>query len=566
MCQFVFSNYWSYKLCDIFAALVSAGAIILLNRVWSPGEATVATPVIAGGSEDVPDAAFERRVGRADSGGDRLKAFAPYIIIVVLFSVAQITSVKTWLTTHGVWTFDWPGLHVLTPKGKPANTAYVLNYLGATGTLLFVSGLLTLVVLRMTPLAGLRTYGETIRQFGWAIFTIFCVFALSYVMNLSGQISSLGVWLAKAGAFFAFLSPVVGWFGVTITGTDAGSNALFGNLQVTAAHQLTRLAHALRRGEHLRRRDGQDDLPAEPRRRHGRGRDRRSRGHVVPPRVRLERAAAAPDVPARLAPVHARPRLDGAVMNRRRFLASTAAAAAATGLGASGAGAVSSKLPGRADVVRTLRKVNDHWIGANKDPGNNQWARATYMGGDLALYRLTEDQRYLDYARGWAEKWSYALNTGVTTRHADNQCAGQAYLDLYELEPEQAKIAQIEESLRLMVEGTDPAKDDDWWWVDALHMAMPPFARVGALLGDTRYWTKMDAPTPTRGTSRAARACSTHRTGCGGATRDTSCPAGRPRRTGRTSTGHAATAGPSRRSPRSSRHCRPPVRRSTATA
>jgi unsaturated rhamnogalacturonyl hydrolase len=29
--------------------------------------------------------------------------------------------------------------------------------------------------------------------------------------------------------------------------------------------------------------------------------------------------------------------------------------------------------------------------------------------------------------------------------------------------------------------------------VDALHMAMPPFARVGALLGDERYWTKMDA-------------------------------------------------------------------------
>jgi lactate permease len=243
ICQFVFSNYWSYKLCDIFAAIVSAGAIILLNRVWSPaGGAAVATPVIAGGASDHPDAAFERRAGRpdssSDSAGDVLTAFAPYIIIVVLFSIAQITAVKKWLTTHGVWTFHWPGLHVLTPKGKPANTAYILNYLGATGTLLFISGILTLVVLRMSPLTGLRTYGATIRQFGWAIFTIVCVFALSYVMNLSGQISTLGVWLAEAGSFFAFLSPVVGWFGVTITGTDAGSNALFGNLQVTAAHQL----------------------------------------------------------------------------------------------------------------------------------------------------------------------------------------------------------------------------------------------------------------------------------------------------------------------------------------
>ena len=99
----------------------------------------------------LPDAAFERRVGRDDSAGDMFKAFAPYIIIVVLFSHAQITAVKNWLTTHGVWTFDRPGPHVLTPMGKPANTAYVLNHLGATGTLLFVSGLLTLIWLQSTP-------------------------------------------------------------------------------------------------------------------------------------------------------------------------------------------------------------------------------------------------------------------------------------------------------------------------------------------------------------------------------------------------------------------------------
>jgi unsaturated rhamnogalacturonyl hydrolase len=183
-------------------------------------------------------------------------------------------------------------------------------------------------------------------------------------------------------------------------------------------------------------------------------------------------------------------------MNRRRFLGTTATAAIAAGLGptralaSSSVSSVSSQLPARADVVSVLRRVNDHWIGAHTDPGDNKWARATYMGADLALYRLTQDARYLDYARGWAEKWSYALNTGVSTRHADNQCAGQAYLDLYDLEPEQAKVAQIEESLRRMVDG--PGTADDWWWVDALHMAMPPFARVGRLLGDTRYWDKMD--------------------------------------------------------------------------
>ena len=95
-----------------------------------------------------------------------------------------------------------------------------------------------MLILRTSLLAGARTYVATIRQFGWAIFTILCVYGLSYVMNLSGQITTLGVWLAGAGSAFAFLSPVVGWFGVTITGTDVGSNSLFGNLQVTAAHQL----------------------------------------------------------------------------------------------------------------------------------------------------------------------------------------------------------------------------------------------------------------------------------------------------------------------------------------
>ena len=78
-------------------------------------------------------------------------------------------------------------------------------------------------------------YGGTLRQFGWAIVTILCVFALAYVMNLSGQTLTLGRWLAGAGSLFAFLAPMVGWFGVAITGTDAGSNALFGGLHVQAA-------------------------------------------------------------------------------------------------------------------------------------------------------------------------------------------------------------------------------------------------------------------------------------------------------------------------------------------
>ncbi|MFF4755983.1 glycoside hydrolase family 88 protein [Streptomyces sp. NPDC002514] len=181
-------------------------------------------------------------------------------------------------------------------------------------------------------------------------------------------------------------------------------------------------------------------------------------------------------------------------MNRRQLLTGgTALAATATILSAAPASAAPPALPRRAEVVAVLRRVADHWIGAHQDPGDNGWANATFFSGLLALYRLAGEPRHLAYAKAWAEKHDYALNGGVTTRHADNHNAGQTYLDLYEIEPDAHKIAAIEESLHRMVYTDQPDKNDDWWWDDALHMAMPPFARIGALRGDRRYWDKLYA-------------------------------------------------------------------------
>jgi unsaturated rhamnogalacturonyl hydrolase len=89
-----------------------------------------------------------------------------------------------------------------------------------------------------------------------------------------------------------------------------------------------------------------------------------------------------------------------------------------------------ASLPSRADVVRVLRAVNDHWIGTHPDPGHNRWDRATYFSGNLALQRLVGERRYLGYAERWAEGHGWGLTGGPSTRDADNQCAGQAYLDL----------------------------------------------------------------------------------------------------------------------------------------
>jgi lactate permease len=61
------------------------------------------------------------------------------------------------------------------------------------------------------------------------------VLALAFVMNLSGQTITLGLWAAGAGGFFALISPLLGWLGVAVTGSDTSSNSLFGALQVAAA-------------------------------------------------------------------------------------------------------------------------------------------------------------------------------------------------------------------------------------------------------------------------------------------------------------------------------------------
>jgi rhamnogalacturonyl hydrolase YesR len=147
-----------------------------------------------------------------------------------------------------------------------------------------------------------------------------------------------------------------------------------------------------------------------------------------------------------------------------------------------------AQLPDKEEVLQTMIKVNDHWINGHIDPGDWEWNRAAYFTGNMALYHTWPDQKYLYYATLWAENNGWGLKGGPTTRHADNQCIGQTYLDLYEIEEEAGKIAEIQASIENMVNST---KKDDWYWIDAFFMAMPVFTRLGVLNQDDRYFQKM---------------------------------------------------------------------------
>ncbi|ROR89775.1 L-lactate permease [Nocardioides aurantiacus] len=264
LAQFVAANYISVPLADIIAALVAAGAVVGLLRVWKPAHELTAAEVDAeleageggdGGSGSTPSkrrqpsgisTSVTSSTGRGgtrteerteDSSADVIRAYAPYAVIIVIFSITNIPAVKEFLAQKPfTYAFAWPGLEVLNTAGDPVSTTtFNFNWLPAAGTLMILAGLITMVILKLSPAKAFKTYLETYVELKSAIITVMAVLALAYVMNLSGQTGSLGAWLAGAGAAFAIISPILGWIGVAVTGSDTSANALFGALQVQTA-------------------------------------------------------------------------------------------------------------------------------------------------------------------------------------------------------------------------------------------------------------------------------------------------------------------------------------------
>jgi lactate permease len=273
--QFAAANYVSVPLTDIMAALLSAAVVVLVvrsGRERLPAPAIPSARTAPAAERDVVGVttvgaagmtADEERGGAPELRGPRdpggrvpeegevgrvreplpytraevLRAYAPYLIIIAMFVLANLAPVKKVLAKEP-WTtsFPWPGLHVLSVGGKPVSTTtFAFNWLPAAGTLLVIAGILSAVVLRIPARRALAAYGRTYAGLRWAIVCVMAVLALAYVMNLSGQTASLGAFLARAGGFFPILAPILGWIGVAVTGSDTSSNALFGALQVQTA-------------------------------------------------------------------------------------------------------------------------------------------------------------------------------------------------------------------------------------------------------------------------------------------------------------------------------------------
>ena len=115
---------------------------------------------------------------------------------------------------------------------------FKITWLTAPGTPVFCAALLSMVLLRLSPAQVLAVFRKTIYQMRIPIPTIACMLGLSYVTKYAGMDATLGVAFAETGVLYPFFAAMLGWLGVFLTGTDAGSNALFGSLQKITATEV----------------------------------------------------------------------------------------------------------------------------------------------------------------------------------------------------------------------------------------------------------------------------------------------------------------------------------------
>jgi len=160
--------------------------------------------------------------------------------------------------------------------------------------------------------------------------------------------------------------------------------------------------------------------------------------------------------------------------------------------------AFSQEFPSPDTTLKALRIANQYFMDKWPDTGkdivlhktwpSHIWTRAVYYEGLMALYAIDPQKEYYNYAIDWAENHDWNFRNGITTRNADNQCAGQTYIDLYEIEKEEKRIENVKASIDSMLA---TSKIDDWGWVDAIQMAMPVFAKLGRIYQNNAYFERM---------------------------------------------------------------------------
>jgi lactate permease len=254
--QFYWSNYHGPELVDIIGALVSISSLIILLKVWQPKNIWR----FEDEKKDAPVDAVKVPPRAA------LAAWMPWMLLSLFVFVwglkpvktfmeggpdkpknapASYVSEKNFLDGISVVKVNVPLLHNAVIRDKPVVAepekevaVFRFNWLSATGTSLLVSGFFSGLLLGLGPIELIKMFGLTLYRTRISLLTIVIMLALGYSTRFAGLDATMGLAFASTGPLFPFFSPLLGWLGVAVTGSDTASNVLFGNLQKLTAQQL----------------------------------------------------------------------------------------------------------------------------------------------------------------------------------------------------------------------------------------------------------------------------------------------------------------------------------------
>jgi lactate permease len=240
--QFYWSNYQDIGLVDITAALVSLITTVVFLKFWQPKRIErVAAP--QAGSAAAAEAE-DLLGGPPLTVGQIAKGWSPFIVASIFIFIASVPALNAYL--------KWPALNVplgilhnqvmkmppVSPVPTPESAVLDFNVVALPGTAVVLATFLVAPFLGMSLGRAAVVFLQTVRQLVPSLMAISCMVGLAYVTKYAGMDAVLGLSLTHTGWVYPFFGTLLGWLGVALTGTDAGSNALFGNLQKVTAEQL----------------------------------------------------------------------------------------------------------------------------------------------------------------------------------------------------------------------------------------------------------------------------------------------------------------------------------------
>ena len=251
--QFLVSNYHGPWVVDIAGSMVSLLSMVVLLRFWQPRTIWRFNHEINNDPITPVTGRIEQRINTPApqiqlSGRTVLIAWMPWILLsvfVFLWGLPQVKALLNSFSGISIFKFPVPLLHQavfrtapVVMQSKAEEAVFTFNWLSATGTSLLLTGIVSGLLLGLRPLNLLRTFLGTLKRVRFSLLTIAAMLALSFTTRYAGLDATMGLAFASTGMFFPFFSPLLGWLGVALTGSDTSSNVLFGNLQQITAQQL----------------------------------------------------------------------------------------------------------------------------------------------------------------------------------------------------------------------------------------------------------------------------------------------------------------------------------------